>query len=398
MPGNKANPNHTYDVLILGAGAAGMTCARESAARGRRTMAIDHSDAPGNKIRIAGGGKCNFTNTTASAQDYVCANPHFVKSALSQYTPYDFVDWMHRHDLAVHDMGKGMLFSDRARDVAEALHRDALSMGAEFTFNTTIHAATKDGDVFRVETDRGAFFGASLVLALGGPSWPQAGATSFGYTVAERFGLRCTKKRPGLVPLLAGPDLAPLCRELSGVSLPVRIAPDTTRSHSVEGSLLFTHRGVSGPAVLDASLFWREGQTLSIDLLPGVDVAAALGASPRMAVKNALAVLLPKRLAEWLCKRGGWDGPVSNLSRKRLMAMEATLHGFEFTPRGTAGDPKAEVTLGGVDTDQFSSKTMEAKQIPGLYCVGELLDVTGRLGGYNLQWAWSSGYAAGQRA
>ncbi|TVM16388.1 aminoacetone oxidase family FAD-binding enzyme [Oceanidesulfovibrio indonesiensis] len=383
-----------FDVLILGAGAAGLTCARECAARGRRTLALDHAGVPGAKIRISGGGKCNFTNTGASARDYVCSNPHFVKSALSQYTPWDFVDFMQRHGLPVRDMGRGMLFSDKAKAVAEALYRDALAMGAEFALNIAIRSAKMENGVFRVDTDRGAFSGRSLVLAVGGPAWPQAGASSLGCTLAERFGLRCLETRPGLVPLVAGQDLAPLCRELTGVSLPVRIAPP----HSAEGALLFTHHGVSGPAVLDASLAWREGRTLSIDLAPDVDVVEAMGKSPRMEVRNALAGLLPKRLAGWLCTRGGWEGPVAGLSRKQLTALEAALHSFEFTPRGTAGYSKAEVTLGGVDTDHFSSKTMEAKQIPGLYCVGELLDVTGRLGGYNLQWAWSSGYAAGRWA
>ncbi|QJT09456.1 NAD(P)/FAD-dependent oxidoreductase [Oceanidesulfovibrio marinus] len=397
MPGSSSNNTNTFDVLILGAGAAGLTCARECAARGRRTLVIDHGDAPGNKIRISGGGKCNCTNTGASASDYHCANPHFVKSALAQYTPYDFIDFMQRHSLPVRDMGQGMLFSDRAKDVAEALHREALSMGAEFSLGTEIRAAAKDGDGFRVDTDRGVFSGASLVLALGGPSWPQVGATGLGYALAERFGLRSTGRRPGLVPLLAGPDLAPLCKEMTGASLPVRIAPDTGH-YASEGSMLFTHRGVSGPAVLNASLFWREGQTLSIDLLPGVDVAQALEASPRMELKNVLGTLLPKRLAGWLCARYRWDGPAANLSKKRLVGMEAALHGFEFTPSGTAGYAKAEVTLGGVDTDRVSSKTMEAKKVPGLFCVGELLDVTGKLGGYNLQWAWSSGFAAGQWA
>ncbi|MFW5735603.1 MAG: NAD(P)/FAD-dependent oxidoreductase [Oceanidesulfovibrio sp.] len=389
-----ASKYNTYDVLILGAGASGLMCARECAARGRRAMVLDHGEAPGNKIRIAGGGKCNFTNVGASARDYFCANPHFVKSALSRYTPQDFVDFMRRHGLSVRDMGRGMLFSDTAKAVAEALHHDALDMGAEFALDTSIRAAAMDGGVFRVDTDRGAFHGASLVLALGGPSWPQAGATRFGYTVAERFGLSCVMTRPGLVPLLAGPGLAPLCREMTGASLPVRIAPP----HAAEGAMLFTHRGVSGPAVLDASLAWREGRTLSIDLLPDVDLAVALGKSPRMELKNALGTLLPKRLAGWLCTRNGWEGQVANLSRKRLAALESVLHGFQFAPSGTAGYAKSEVTLGGVDTDQFSSKTMESKNIPGLYCVGELLDVTGRLGGYNLQWAWSSGFAAGQRA
>ena len=383
-----------YDVLILGAGASGLVCARECAARGRRVLVLDHADAPGNKIRISGGGKCNFTNTTASARDYVCANPHFVKSALSQYTPHDFLEWMRRQGLPVHDMGWGMLFSHSARDVAEALHRDAEAMGAAFAFNTAIKAAKREGDAFRVDTDRGAWFGSSLVLALGGPSWPQVGATDLGYRLAKQFGLRCLKTSPGLVPLLAGADLAPLCRELSGVSLPVRIAPP----YEVEGSMLFTHRGVSGPAILNASLFWKQGRPLSLDLLPGVDVPRALEQSPSMTVKNALSALLPKRLAAWLCDKGGWEGQVANLSKKRLAAMEATLHGFAFTPRATAGFAKAEVTLGGLDTDRFSSKTMEARQVPGLHCVGELLDVTGKLGGYNLQWAWSSGYVAGQWA
>ncbi len=322
MAKNTINDNRTFDALIIGAGAAGLVCARECAARGRRTLVLDHADLPGRKIRVSGGGKCNFTNTGASAQDYACANPHFVKSALSQFAPQDFVDFMHRHKLPVHDQGRGMLFSDDAASVAEALHGEARAAGADFALETAIRAAGVEGGVFRVDTERGAFFGQSLVLALGGLAWPQIGATNLGYRLAESFGLRSVKLRPGLVPLLAGPDLAALCQEMSGASLPVRIAAP----HAAEGSLLFTHRGISGPAVLDASLAWREGQTLSIDLLPGVDVTQALGRSPLMEVRNALAGLLPKRLAGWLCLRGRWEGPVTGLSKKRLAALQPGLH------------------------------------------------------------------------
>ncbi len=301
---------------------------------------------------------------------------------------------MRRHELPVFEEGQGRLFSARATDVAEALVREAAGLGVELLCDTQILAASREGERFRVDTSRGAFHAESLVLALGGLAWPQLGATNLAFALAERFGLKTTKLRPGLVPLLAGHPLRGLCQELSGVSLEVRIAAP----HAAEGALLFTHRGISGPAVLDASLAWREGQALSIDLLPGVDLAEALSASPRMDVGNRLGQLLPRRLAARLRQEHGWVGAVANLSNKRIQAMGERLHGFVFKPSGAAGFAKAEVTLGGVEVGAISSQTMEAKTVPGLFCVGEALDVTGRLGGFNLQWAWSSGHAAGQNA
>jgi hypothetical protein len=383
-----------YDVVILGAGASGLACAALAAARGRKTLVLDHGDVFAWKVRVSGGGRCNFTNLHASAADYVCANAHFPKSALARFTPADAVALLRSMDLAAHEEEGGKIFCERADKTAEALLARARRCGAQLLAGAAIRAASRDGDAFRVDTSAGGFRASSLVLALGGPARPQLGATSFGRKLAQSFGLGAARFRPGLAPFIAQGPFLDWCRELSGVSLPVRVAAP----HAAEGGLLFTHNGLSGPAVLDASLFWKEGRTVTLDLAPDVDLAETIRQNPRRLVKNTLSQVLPKRLASLLCDAQGWDGAGADLSKKRLEAIEGRLHAFSFTPAKTAGWPQAEAALGGVDVDALSSKTMEAKEVPGLYCIGEMLDVTGRVGGFNLQWAWSSGAAAGEVA
>jgi predicted Rossmann fold flavoprotein len=392
------------DTTILGAGASGVMAAIQCGLRGRSVLVLDHADRCGRKIRVSGGGKCNFTNAYASAADYVCGNPHFVKSALARFTPQDFTAFMRRRRLTIVDMGKGMLFGDNANRVADALNEEAVGTGARFVFNAAVRGARREGDGFVVnvsasEIPDGKVLCSSLVVATGGLAWPQVGASGLSYEIARGFGLRVTELRPGLAPLLASVESREWCAALSGISLPCRIVlPQTPEAPLIEGDLLFTHKGLSGPAALDASLYWREGRPLQIDFLPDSDLMGVLTSTPRLELKNALSRLLPKRLALALCALEGWSGQVAGLSKKRLLAVESAVRAFPFAAASVDDYAKAEVTLGGVDTAQFSSKTMECSTIPGLYFTGEALDVAGRLGGYNLQWAWASGVAAGSFA
>lgn len=383
------------DVLILGAGAGGLRCAAVAAGRGRAVLVLEHGDKPARKVLASGGGRCNCTNARVEAADYRCGNPHFVKSALARCTPADVLTWLREGGVATAEEEGGKVFCRQgAVAMARLLETAARQAGARIVTGARILAARRDGETFVVECEAGSIRSGALVLALGGRSWPGLGASNLGYDLARSFGLAVTALRPGLVPLTAGPQARDVCRELAGVSLPVRLAGPC----AVEGDLLFTHTGISGPAVLDASLFWREGQTLAIDFLPGLDLEAALATAGRLDIKNALARHLPKRLAASLCQAFGLTGPVAGLSPKGLRGLADRLGAYPFKPSGTAGYAKAEVTLGGVDTAGISSKTLEATAVPGLYVIGELLDVTGRLGGFNLHWAWASGQAAGRSA
>ncbi len=383
------------DVTIIGAGAAGLCCAVACARRGRRTLVLDHGNKPGRKVLASGGGRANCTNSQAGAADYCCANPHFVKSALARFSPADFLDWIHGGGIATVEEAGGKIFCrDGSAGLARFLADQARAAGASLTLAAEVLGARRDGNGFVTDTKAGPVRSASLVVATGGLSWPALGASDLGYRLARGFGLGVTGLRPGLTPFTAPPELAGFCRELAGVSLPVRITGKTV----VAGDMLFTHKGISGPAVLDASLFWREGEALAIDLLPGLDLEQALAAAGRLEIQNALARHLPRRLAMALCARLGLAGPAAGLSKKARRGLAASLAAWPFAPAGVEGWAKAEVTLGGVDTAGVSSKTLEAAAVPGLYLVGEVLDVTGRLGGFNLQWAWSSGFAAGERA
>lgn len=383
------------DVVILGAGASGLCCAIACAARGRDTCVLDHGPKAARKVLAAGGGRANCTNTAVLATDYRCANPHFVKSALARFTPADFLHWIHSGGVATVEEPGGKVFCrDGATGLARFLEDAARKAGARLALKQRILGARKEGDAFLIATAAGTIRAASLVLALGGRSWPGLGATDCGYRLARDFGLGVTALRPGLTPLLAGPDLLPLCRELAGVSLPVQVGGPC----AIAGELLFTHTGISGPAVLDTSLFWSEGETLAINWLPGCDPEEMLAAAGRQEIKNALVGQLPRRLATALCRHLGVAGPAAALSPKKRRELAASLTAFPFAPARAAGYAKAEVTLGGVDTAAISSKTLEANAVPGLYVIGEVLDVTGRLGGFNLHWAWASGFAAGNVA
>jgi len=385
------------DVVIIGAGAAGMMCGMVAGARGRSVLLIDHARNIGEKIRISGGGRCNFTNLGTTAAHFLCRNPHFVKSALGRYLPQDFVDLVEAHGIAWHEKAKGQLFcNESAVQIVDMLKAELAAVGAEIWAGTTVEKVSHG---FEITTSRGVVRAESLVVASGGKSIPKIGASGFGYALAAQFGLEVLPTRAGLVPLTFGAgDLAHF-REMAGVSLPVVVSCGAGR---FADELLFTHRGLSGPAILQISSFWREGEAVTIDLLPsgGVReaVAAARAEAGGQAVQTMLARLLPKKLARYMAARFGFDGTVSDLAKTDIAALETLLRAWQVLPIGTEGYRTAEVTLGGVCTDDLEAKTMQARAVPGLFFVGEVVDVTGWLGGYNFQWAWASGAAAGQVA
>lgn len=385
-----------WDVLVIGAGASGLMCAKEAAARGRRTAVVDHAGKIGLKLRLTGGGKCNFTNLDVSADNYVSGNPHFCKSALARFDQYATMDFLASHGIAWEEREHGRLFClGSAGDVAGLLTTLCKRAGVEFHLEREIRGASSQDGSFLVATDREEFLASSLVVATGGPAWPQAGASGIGLDIARSFGLAVAPPRPALVPLVMAGDW-PLAG-LAGVSLPVivRIGDKTFSDH-----LLFTHKGLSGPAALQASLHWRPGMELIIDFLPGAKLSDFLDGLPDRKVKlrNALARIFPARLAAALCGVVLGERSVSGLTHAECESVHDGVHAHRVVPKGTEGFAKAEVTAGGIDTRELSSKTMEARKVPGLFFIGEVVDVTGWLGGYNLQWAWSSGYAAGQHA
>ncbi len=385
-----------FDAIILGAGAAGLFCALTAGARGRRVLLLDHADEPGKKILISGGGRCNFTNLEASAERFVSENPHFCRAALAQYTQHDFLALVEKHRIAWHEKTLGQLFCDgSARAIVRMLLDECETAGVDIRLSHHVRNVTR-AEAFRVDTDAGNFTAPALVLATGALSIPKMGATGFAHELAARFGLRLKNIRPALVPLtFAGDDLA-LMQPLSGVSLNVRASCGRT---AFREAMLFTHRGLSGPAILQISLYWREGDAIVLDLLPDLDAAAELiarkQARPNAELRTILAELLPQRLAHALAARFG-DGPIGRLRDRALSDIATTLKSWNLTPSGSEGFAKAEVTLGGVDTAHLSQRTMAAKSVPGLFVIGEAVDVTGWLGGYNFQWAWSSAWCAGQ--
>ena len=385
-----------YDAIILGAGAAGMMAAATAGARGRRVLLLDHADAPGKKILISGGGRCNFTNTGTAPDRFLSDNPHFARSALGRYTPADFIGLVDKHGIAYHEKTLGQLFCDgSARQIVALLVDECDAAGVDTRLGHTISGVDHDGFGFRVATDHGDFTSLALVLATGGPAIPKLGATGFAYDVARKFGLKVVAPRPGLVPLTFGADLLDLCRGLSGVAVD---AVARAGKAAFREALLFTHRGLSGPAILQISSYWHGGP-ITLDLAPGVDVAAWLRdrrrSRPRAEGATLLSELLPARLASALAPRLGLGGTLANLSDRALDAAASGVSAFALTPTGTEGFAKAEVTAGGIDTAGLSSKTMAATAVSGLYAIGEAVDVTGWLGGYNFQWAWASGAAAG---
>lgn len=387
---------HDFDAIVLGAGAAGLMCAISAGRRGRRVLVLDHNAQAGAKILISGGGRCNFTNLGTVPGRFFSANPHFAKSALARFTPQDFLAMVERHGIAWHEKTLGQLFCDgSARAIVAMLLAECAAAGVEVRTGHRVTDVSR-ADAFRVQTDHGDFGAPALVLATGGLSIPKMGASGLAHELAGRFGLGLVAPRPGLVPLtFEGEDLA-LMRPLSGLALEVVARCGRT---GFREAMLFTHRGLSGPAVLQISSVWREGEVVTLDLLPEVDAQAVLlarkQARPNAELKTVLGEMLPQRLAGALAEARFSNGPMARLRDRELGAVAGLLKGWRLRPSGTEGYAKAEVTLGGVDTAGLSSQTMQARAVPGLFVVGEAVDVTGWLGGYNFQWAWASGWAAG---
>lgn len=386
----------TFDVIVIGAGAAGMMCAATAGQRGRRVLLLDHAQKLAEKIRISGGGRCNFTNTGARFDCYLSDNPNFCRSALAQYTPQDFIDLVDRHGIGWHEKKLGQLFCDEGSErIIAMLDAECRDGGVERRMGVEVAGVGHDGQFF-VDTSLGRFESASLVVATGGLSIPQIGATPLGYRIAEQFGLVVTPLTPALVPLTFHADDAERFAPLAGVSLDVEVSAGRGRFRE---NVLFTHKGVSGPAILQVSSYWQPGMAITLDLLPGQDLEGWLeeraGSEQRLA--NALGELgWPRRFADaWLAAQG-FDVRLKDLNPKRRQQLAEAVHHWRVLPNGTQGYKKAEVTRGGVSTKALSSKTMEAIAVPGLFFVGEVVDVTGWLGGYNFQWAWSSGFVAGK--
>jgi len=369
--------------------------------RGRRVLVIDHAKKPGEKIRISGGGRCNFTNIHTGGKNFLSDNPRFCLSALAGFQPSDFIALVERHNIAWHEKTLGQLFCDGSSQqiidmlLDECAQSSKMGGGVTIALETEVKSVSKGEGGFTVDTSRGRFEAASLVVATGGKSIPKMGATGLGYDLAKQFGLSLVPPRPALVPFTFGPELRAQLGTLSGVSVDAEVSCGKTRFAE---ALLFTHRGLSGPAILQISSYWKEGDEIVVNLAPGHDVFAELReartAQPKQDVVTALSRLLPKSLAERWCERAGIEGRLADLSDKRLRALAGSVNQWRVKPQGTEGFRTAEVTAGGVDTRGLSSKTMEARDHPGLYFIGEVLDVTGHLGGFNFQWAWASGYAA----
>ena len=384
-----------FDVIILGAGAAGFMCAIAAGGRGRRVLLLDHADKPGAKILISGGGRCNFTNIHCAPDRFISGNPHFAKSALSRYTPRDFITLVEKHRIAWHEKTLGQLFCDgSARQIVAMLLAECETAGVTLRLNTHVTAVSKP-DIFKITTNHGDLVADSLVLATGGLSIPKMGVTGLAHNIARNFGLRITETRPGLVPLtLAATELPPI----SGVSQPItaRIGKRAFRE-----AMLFTHRGLSGPAILQISSYWRDGQTLAVDLLPDLApdfLRSRKRAQPRISARTALSDVMPQRLADAFLPADLAQHALADIQDRPLLDLGSKLKTWTITPTGTEAYAKAEVTTGGIDTAELSSQTMETKKIPNLFAIGEAVDVTGWLGGYNFQWAWASGWCAGGAA
>lgn len=386
------------DVLVLGGGAAGLMCAIEAAKRGRRVLVVDHARRPAEKIRISGGGRCNFTNLHCSPSNFLSQNPRFCVSALKRYTQQDFLGLVEKHRIPWHEKTLGQLFcDDSAKDIIRMLLGELEAAGGTLQLETEIKAVDKPDERFSVATSKGPLRAHSLVVATGGPSIPKMGATGFGYELAKQFDLKVIPPRAALVPLTFSDANKELCGRLAGVSLDAAVSFGKT---TFREGLLFTHRGLSGPSILQISSFWEEGRPISVNLMPETDIFEALRsarqASPKQDLKTVLGQWLPNRLADEISGVFSLKGRLAAQSDKVLRRAAEQLNRWQLVPVGTEGYRTAEVTLGGVDTRELSSKTMESAAVPGLYFIGEAVDVTGYLGGFNFQWAWSSGHAAGQ--
>lgn len=391
---------HKVDVIVLGAGAAGMFAAIEAGRRGRRVLVVDHAAAAGEKIRISGGGRCNFTNTGVAAERFLSKNQRFALSALRRYTAADFIARVDAAGIAWHEKTLGQLFCDgSATQIIAMLLRDMSKAGVELWLGTSLGEVRQVAGGFEVGTSRGPVRAASVIVATGGKSIPKMGATGYGYKVAESFGISVTETRPALVPLTFAEQELEWMKPLAGVALAGRVSRGKV---GFDEAVLFTHRGLSGPAVLQISSYWREGEAITLDLVPGRDVVAFLAEEKRLAgraaLRTALGKVMPEKLARVVEAQAGAGGPLAEMGRAALEKVANRVSAWELRPVGSEGYRTAEVTLGGVDTDALDGRTMEAKAVPGLYFVGEVVDVTGWLGGYNFQWAWSSGWVAGQVA
>lgn len=387
------------DVVIIGAGASGLMCAIEAGKRGRRVIVLDHANKPGKKILMSGGGRCNFTNYSVEPENYISHNPHFCKSALSRYTQWDFIEWVQRCRIPFHERSHGQLFcNDSAKDILNMLLNECESAGAEIKLNAKIEKIIKDFEHgFHIHTGRQLYRCQSLVVATGGLSIPKMGATPLGYQIAEQFGIRVWPTSAGLVPFTLQPDDKNKYSALTGIAVPCRVE---NRNRSFAENLLFTHRGLSGPAMLQISNYWQPGDVLAIDLLPELDISEELKLRRRqkqkVSLKTLLAEFLPRRLVTCFIDEGLLAIAAAALSDAEIDRIAGQLHCWMIKPNATEGYRTAEVTLGGVDCDAISSKTMASRMVDGLFFIGEVLDVSGWLGGYNFQWAWSSGWCAGQ--
>jgi hypothetical protein len=395
---SKDRMHSLLDVIVIGAGAAGMMCAAQAGQRGRRVLLIEHYRKLGEKIRISGGGRCNFTNIHCAPEHFLSQNPHFCRSALARYTPGHFIALVERYGINYHEKARGQLFCDgSAQQIIDLLKSECDRGGVQWCMPCGVHAVSRDGDSFAVATDRGMYRAHSLVVATGGLAVPKIGASPLGYRLAGQFGLKVVAPRPALVPLSFNAETLARFGSLSGIAIDAEVSCNGGRFRE---NLLLTHRGLSGPAILQVSSYWRSGDLVEIDLLPGRDAETWLLSerSGRLQLDNLLAQALPRRFAQQWCAAHDSLRPLNRFSEGELKALAHGLHHWQVQPSGTLGYNKAEVTLGGVDTDGLSSRTMEARTVPGLFFIGEVVDVTGHLGGFNFQWAWASGHAAGQVA
>ncbi|MEG3179388.1 NAD(P)/FAD-dependent oxidoreductase [Sphingomonas sp. LT1P40] len=396
MPGTPVNVTSKYDAIILGAGAAGLMCAAIAGQRGRRVLLIDHAERVGKKILISGGGRCNFTNIHTAPDRYISANPHFAKSALRRYTAQDFLALVDRYGIAWHEKTLGQLFCNgSARQIVDMMLAECATGGVEIALGEAIRDVTHADGQYRVTFGDREATAPALVIATGGPSIPKMGATGFAYDLARKFGLKVVEPRPALVPLTLGGNEV-LFRDLSGIAAPVEARAGKAKFRE---AALFTHRGLSGPAILQISSYWRHGEPVAIDFLPDRPrdwLIEAKRSQPRTTLRKLLTDALPARLADILAAKVVLDAELANTPDRALNAAAERLSAWAFHPNGTGGYAKAEVTIGGISTAGLSSQTMEARDVPGLYAIGEAVDVTGWLGGYNFQWAWASGWAAGQ--
>jgi len=384
-----------FEVIIIGAGAAGLFCAIEAGKRRRKVLVIEHSDRVGKKIGISGGGRCNFTNLHTTPESFLSANPHFCKSALARYTPHDFITLVRKHKIAYHEKKLGQLFCNgSSQQIIDLLLNECSDAGVQIHCGCRVINIEKQNE-FLVQTSLGTFSSTALVIATGGLSIKPLGATDFGYRLAEKFGLKIETPRAGLVPMTLEPGLLKQLAPLSGMSVDSIVSHKKT---SFRENVLVTHRGLSGPAILQISSFWKGGESISIDLLPQSDAREILRnqESSTIELSSLLSRFLPRRFAHAWCDLKMKSKPFNQYSQRELESIASQLHDFQITPSGTEGFKKAEVTVGGVSTDELSSQTMEARKVPGLYFIGEVVDVTGHLGGFNFQWAWASAFAAGQ--